>query len=187
MFPWPPPAASATYVLPHSVFPKADALGDVAGAILTALTAQGYVEHSFFATPNGIALVTRLERINANGTRADPRWASISKAATNLVDFLSGLFFVAPGHYRVIVFIIQNGAFSQSGAEVSEGDARAWLRTGLNTLPEEVARQKFFGDCTALIYEFMSTGDRVRLVDSDLSGFDHLKLAGLDALLGSVH
>ncbi len=186
LFPWPPPEASATYVLPHKVLAGADTLGDAANAILAALTAQGYVEHSFFATPNGIALVTRLERINDNGTRADPRWPSRLEGAANLIDYLKGLFFVAAGHYRLIVFIIQNDAFQQSGAQVSEKDAKAWLRLGLNTLPAELARQKFFGDCTALIYKFMSTGARVRLVDCELTGFDHLKLAGLQSLLGSA-
>jgi hypothetical protein len=186
MFPWPPPEASASYVLPAAVFAKANTLGDVADEILAALTSQGYVEHSYFATPHGVALVTRLERINTDGTRAAPRWLS-GFNPPGLIDFLRGLFFVEPGNYRVIVFIIENDAFQQSGAQVSEDDAKAWLRTGLNVLPQQLAQEKFYGNCTALIYEFMSTGDRVKLVDSELSGLDHLKLAGLQSLLGTAH
>jgi hypothetical protein len=185
MFSWPPPEASASYVLPRAAFAKADTLGDVAAQILAALASQGYVEHSYFATPHGVALVTRLERINADGTRAAPRWPS-AFSPTSLIDLLRGLFFVAPGNYRVIVFIIENQAFQQSAAQVSEDDAKAWLRTGLNTLPQELAQKQFLGDCTALIYEFMSTGDRVKLVDSELSGLDHLKLAGLQSLLATA-
>ncbi len=68
-FPWPPPAASASYVLPDKLLASYHTVGDVVGAILGALERSGYVERSFFRTEaGGVALVTRLERINDDGT-----------------------------------------------------------------------------------------------------------------------
>ena len=59
-FPWPPPAASAFYVLPDSWFAGLPTLGEVISAIVPALERNGYVERSFFGVEgNGVALVTR--------------------------------------------------------------------------------------------------------------------------------
>ena len=76
-FPWPPPAASASYVLPDRLLASYHTVGSVVDAILAALERSGYVERSFFRTEaGGVALVTRLERINDDGTSsaATERW-----------------------------------------------------------------------------------------------------------------
>jgi hypothetical protein len=89
------------------------------------------------------------------------------------------------GRYRVIVFILQDRPFVQSSQQITESEARAWLRTGANVLPSEVAARSFAqGTCTALIYEFASDGSAVRLVEeSQLTGRQHLEKAGVMALL----
>src|SRR5262249_15258429 len=118
-FPWPPPAASATYVLPETVFERSRTTGEVVTAIITALERKGYVGRSFFTTPaDGVVLVTRLERINEDGSSvADlQRWPALGDAAQSSVgfaQFLRGLFYVDPGRYRVIVFILQDAPFRQ--------------------------------------------------------------------------
>lgn len=187
-FPWPPPAASASYVLPRVLFEKDATVGQVAGAIVSALERKGYVERSFFRTgAGGVALVTRLERINDDGSSvADAeRWPAETLRSSTLASFLRGLFFVDPGRYRIIVFILQDLPFSQSPDRVTGDDARAWLRAGANVLPREVA-DSLFGDgqCTALVYEFASDGTAVRVVESRLTGKEHLEKAGL-VLVGS--
>jgi len=193
VFPWPPPAASASYVLPHDLFKDRNTIGQSTAAIVAALESEGYVDRSFFATPaGGVALVTRLERINDDGSHVveTQRWPAVGKdqqysSTLDLTRLLRGLFFAEPGRYRIIVFILQNEAFSQSETRISEEDAQAWLHKGLNVLPPELADRSFDkGDCTALIYEFVNTGGGVHTVESQITGRQHLRMAGLRVLLG---
>ncbi len=183
-FPWPPPASSATYVFPKQVFSRYSTVGEVSTAILTALEHSGYVERSFYQTdPGGVALVTRLEKISEDGTpvaEAD-RWPAGFKAnPSNLIAFLRGLFYVTPGHFRVIVFIMQDASFWQSPRTITGPEAENLLRHGANTLPPEFAGRSFAnGTCTALIYEFASDGSAVKIVVSGLTGKQHLEKAGL--------
>ncbi|MGO9543778.1 MAG: tetratricopeptide repeat protein [Rhodomicrobium sp.] len=187
-FPWPPPASSASYVFPGEIFSRYSTVGEVSSGILKALDNLGYAEHGFFGTaPGGVALVTRLERIAGDGTPAPAveRWPNGFQARQpNMVEFLKGLFFVQTGHYRVIVFILQDLPFQQKPLGVSGEEAKAWLHAGLNTLPKEIADRPFgTGTCTALIYEFASDGMSVKLVDSAVNGKQHLEKAGLLAAL----
>ena len=191
-FPWPPPAASATYVLPETVFERGRTTGQVVTTIIAALERKGYVERSFFTTPaDGVVLVTRLERINEDGSSAADlqRWPAVGEAARSssvgFAQFLRGLFYVDPGRYRVIVFILQDAPFRQSTEQRITGQqARAWLRTGANVLPRELADRGYRGDCTVLVYEFASDGTAVRVVESRLTGLQHLERSGVLATLG---
>jgi hypothetical protein len=191
-FPWPPPSASASYVLPDKFFANYRTVGDVTGAILGALEENGYVERSFFRTPpGGVALVTRLERINDDGSpSAEARWPSAQQAhasTRSLMDFLQGLFFVDPGHYRVIVFVAQDLPFSQSAETIVAQQAQAWLTIGTNVLPSDIAARPFAGGhVTVLVYEFASDGTNVQVVTSQLTGKQHLERAGLLSLLDKV-
>jgi hypothetical protein len=191
-FPWPPPAASASYVLPDRLFDGYRTLGDVTKAILEALEQNGYVERSFFRTdPGGVALVTRLERINDDGSPSVARWPAGGQrqdSTRGLLDFLQGLFFVDPGHYRVIVFVLQDVPFSQSAENITAEQAHAWLTSGLNVLSPQVAQRPFNGGhVTVLIYEFASDGSKVQVVTSQLTGKQHLEKAGLLTVLDKVH
>ncbi len=189
-FPWPPPAASAFYVLPRETFARNTTVGEVGAAIISALERAGYAEHSFFQTERGgVALVTKLERIDDDGTPEPDagRWpGGFETASSGLMDLLRGLFYVKAGHYRVIVFILRDLPFRQSAEGVSGEKAKAWLREGLNALPEAFAVLPFRGDstCTAVIYEFESDGTAVRTVESShATGKQHLERAGLLAAL----
>src|SRR3990170_3186872 len=185
-FPWPPPAASASYVLPDRLLDGYRTLGDVTEAILAALEQNGYVERSFFRTaPRGVALVTRLERINDDGSPSaeNERWSAAAQpleSTRSLLDLLHGLFFVDLGHYRVIVFVLQDRPFSQSAETITAQQAHAWLTSGANVLSPEIAALPFAGGhVTVLIYEFASDGSKVQVVTSQLTGKQHLEKAGL--------
>jgi hypothetical protein len=196
-FPWPPPQASASYVLPDKLLASYHTVGDVVDAIIGALEHGGYVERSFFQTKaGGVALVTRLERINDDGTPSAEaeRWPNTGQrysSSDSLMQFLEGLFYVDPGHYRVIVFVLQDMPFSQSATNITADEARAWLTSGANVLPSDIAARPFGGvnggHCTALIYEFASDGTKVHVVESRLTGREHLEKAGLLAALGTTH
>ena len=188
-FPWPPPGASAYYVLPQSLFGKQKTVGEETEAIVTALERNGYVERSFYSTPaGGVALVTRLERINDDGSpaAAGDRWPNgeFKNDPLNLVNFLLGLFYAEPGRYRVIVFIVQDQPFAQSAEKSISGvQARQLLMSGANVLPPEIAeRLADKSHCTALIYEFANDGTTLHKVESRLNGMEHLMKAGVLAV-----
>jgi hypothetical protein len=187
-FPWPPPQGSASYVLPDRFIASRHTMGEVTEAILVALEQNGYVERSFFQTPAaGVALVTRLERINDDGSSypEQQRWPTVRGVPdTDLLSFLRGLFFVESGHYRVIVFIVQSQPFAQSPQPPTEDQVRNWLTSGVNVLPPEIALRPFDGGhVTAIVYEFASDGTSVHLVQSALTGKEHLEKAGVLSLL----
>ncbi len=184
-FPWPPPAPSARYVFPEETFKRYPTVGEVSSAILSALERSGYVERSFFQTePGGVALVTRLERIGGDGSPApeEDRWpAGFDNSPSGFIDFVHGLFYAKAGHYRVIVFVLQEKSFTSSEQKATGKDAETWLAVGAYKLPAWLANRPFGKDstCTALIYEFASDGTAVKGVVSNLTGKQHLQKSGL--------
>jgi hypothetical protein len=184
-FPWPPPASSARYVFPQETFSSYSTVGGVSTAILKALEHSGYVERSFFRTePGGVVLVTRLEKIGGDGSPApeQERWpAGFENTPVGFIDFVRGLFYVKAGHYRVIAFVLQEKAFTQSEQKATGKDAETWLAEGAFKLPVWLANRPFGKDstCTALIYEFASDGAAVKGVVSSLTGKQHLQKAGV--------
>jgi hypothetical protein len=184
-FPWPPPASSARYVFPQETFSSYATVGDVSTAILKALEHSGYVERSFFRTePGGVVLVTRLEKIGGDGSPApeQERWpAGFENTPVGFIDFVRGLFYAKAGHYRVIAFVLQEKAFTQSEQKATGKDAETWLAEGAFKLPAWLAQRPFGKDstCTALIYEFASDGAAVKGVVSSLTGKQHLEKAGV--------
>lgn len=185
-FPWPPPTASATYNLPRNLLHAHATIGQAADTIVAALERTGYVERSYFRTQaDGVALVTRLESINDDGTALAEakRWPTLQDSK-DLMSAVKGLFYVDRGLYRVIVFVLQDRPFVQSPNGVSGQQALSWLRTGANMLPREVADRRFDkGECSVLIYEFASDGTAVRRIDSRLTGKQHLEKAGVMSFL----
>jgi hypothetical protein len=185
-FPWPPPQASAMTIIPAAFVRPNDiadpTLGDVADRISAALDSAGYFERSYFAAPGGFAMVTRLERINSDGTPKQDeaeRWTVDASPMRRFVpgDYLLALFTAPSGYYRIIVFVASSQPFAQSEAEVGRSEASAWLSAGLNTLPESIAQAEYTARhrVTALIYEFEQPGRQAAT----------LRLPG--NLLGRVH
>jgi hypothetical protein len=161
-FPWPPPQASATVVLPAQFFEGAGRNRDYADRLSRALN-EGRYEYRYFGVPDGFAIVSRIERISDDGglVEEDRRW-SLSEGVQyrSLADFLRGVFIPPEGYFRVIVFVVTDTEFSQSPAAPTTIDALAWLRTGFNSLPEAVASAEVTSGtrCTALVYEFRGRG-----------------------------
>jgi hypothetical protein len=185
-FPWPPPQVSASYNLPRNLFQARSTVGQAVEKIVAALEQTGYVQRSYFRTQaDGVALVTQLESINDDGTaQGDGKRWPVLKDSKDLVSMVRGLFYVDPGHYRVIVFILQDKPFVQSPGAVTGDQAREWLRSGANMLPHDVAARPFGqGEVSVLVYEFASDGTAVRRVDSKLTGKQHLEKAGVLSFL----
>src|SRR5713101_704656 len=192
-FPWPPPAASASEQIPNDLLAASatlHSLGDINTRLAAALEKSGYAEKKYYAVPNGFALVTRLEQIEADGRpKPEPdRWSSNSPAFRSLSDYLRALFSANPGHYRVIVLIVTDVPFAESEKRVSEAEAVNWLHAGLNRLPPEIAERPYNPDVvsTALIYEFeKDQGKDPQLNEpSRLGAHEHLTHSGIWGALG---
>ncbi len=189
-FPWPPPEASASVVIPRQFLASATGttiLSDVDRRLVNVLERNGYFESSYYAVPGGFALVTKMEQINAAGESKDraTRWIierqPLQKFSLN--EYLRALFSAAPGRYRVIVFIVTPHPFSQSEATVTSREASRWLGKGVDQLPGTIGRLNFERlKCTALIYEFARTSDVADPMlrkPSSLQGRTHLEMAGI--------
>ncbi len=171
-FPWPPPKASATDVIPPEFFRKPSGgetfLRDVERKIHGALESCKYFDKSYYAVPDGFAMVTRLEQINSDGTSKKPpdRWMPEVQPLGlkfSLRDYLTRLFTASEGHFRIIVFVVTPHPFSQANVTISRDDAIGWLRGGgLNVLPDSIGGLRYTEkySCTALIYEFVKIPDK---------------------------
>jgi hypothetical protein len=196
-FPWPPPQASASYVIPRDILIGGAASdptwGDVERRLQDALDEAGYFDRSFFFVPSGFAMVTRLEQIDEAGNPVpEPdRWPTTVGAPTSfsLANYISELFFARAGYYRVIVFIATPLAFVEGEIPPTADEATAWVQGGLNTLPTASQNLPYTDDftLTALIYEFQHGGSGAtaeQLVPSRLPGRTHLERGRIISLLG---
>jgi hypothetical protein len=167
-FPWPPPAASALYVMPPELLVGRAAkakgtLSDVADKITGALEGAAYFERSFYSVPNGFAMVTRLERIRQDGSPDAFRWVDVDTEQNfSLARYLRGLLFSDPGHFRLIVFVVTDRPFSATGAPLGIAESKTLLSQGFNTIPRSTSAITVSADhqCSVLIYEFEKEKDR---------------------------
>ncbi len=190
-FPWSPPKASALITLPDEYFqlPKERAalLSDIDNLLSSALRYAGYGEKSYYAVPDGFALVSRLEQINPDGTpKFDmDRWATKVKPLRkfSLESYLNALFTSQLGYFRVIVFVVTPHPFLQSGVRVSSDEVKVWVHNGLNKLPSFVGVQEYtLGySVTALIYELKKENGQnaVTLIPGNLSAITHLEKSSI--------
>jgi hypothetical protein len=190
-FPWPPPRASAETIIPQEFLRKSTDsvvhLGDVDHILVGALDINGYYDKSYYAVPDGFALVTRLEQINPDGTPKTPpvRWelAMGPLRRFSLVGYLKVLLTASPGYHRIIVFLVTSHPFSQADANVSEEQAINWLEEGFERLPSAVSELEFSQEygCTALVYEFRTASGIVPTLSlpSHLPGRIHLERANI--------
>ncbi|MEL6863643.1 MAG: hypothetical protein AAFP19_04455, partial [Bacteroidota bacterium] len=144
----------------------------------------------YFSVPNGFALVTRIEQINADASpKANPdRWELSTKSPSSftLRDYLRALFTAPEGRFRVLAFIFTDQSFVQSRQSINKKEAVQWLSKGANRLPKSYRTMPFTADyaCTAMIYEFSKVGNdepifadpsihqgRTHLIRSDLWDF----------------
>jgi len=101
----------------------------------------------------------------------------------------SALFQGTEGHYRVIVFIVNDQAFAASGETVSGEEAPAWVGAGLNRLPDSIADRPFTERHagTAMIYQFHRVGheqDPIANPDGAATAVRQLERSGILTALG---
>jgi hypothetical protein len=192
-FPWPPPVASARIIIPQSAFKTDKTFGNLSITLDKALDETGYFERSYFSSPNGIAIVTRMERINDDGSPegGPQRWdlKQPDRPRLSLPQYIRALFMAEPGYYRLIAFVVTDEAFGASNEPVSTATADSWLNTGLIKIPLGIQNKPLPPgySCIALIYEFQLDAGKEKapeqLVPSHLDPKTHLVKSGLWAAL----
>ena len=178
--------------LPRAPFREASHLQAVSAKLVAPLRASGYWEYSFHRAPNGFALVTRLERINADGSQVAEslRYRRPGdRESFSLSSYIRRLFFAPEGYYRLIVFVVTDRPFTATGKPIEEPAALRLLRDGANVLPPEFKRMEFSAahSIDALIYEFRKRpGDKraVLLLPGRLGPRVHFDKAGMSAAFG---
>ena len=195
-FPWPPPTPSErlnfrrSQVLTAAMGPT-PSQADVAHRIVHALEEAGYSEYSFYAAPQGFAIVARLERIGPDGTPAPDQLrflAPDSAEPFSLGAYLTRLFFAPEGYYRQIVFLVTPTIVRPSGPTPNAKAAEALLQGGADRLPALYRTIPFSADdqVTALIYEYhkgSGDGQVTTLTPGRLDARTNLVRAGIYAQL----
>ncbi len=193
-FPWPPPQASATEVIPCELFQSKTGVtrfGDVDTRLRKALEGNGYFERSYYAVPDGFALVTRIEHTNSDGTprKGLQRWRlDVPRLDEfSLSGYLSAVFLAPPGFYRVIVFFVTPHPVVPSQSPVMTEEIKALIGSGASRLPRATATQDaspkgYPCAITVFVYEFnlRTESDQPAIVNpGQISGRTHLVGAGL--------
>lgn len=189
-FPWPPPPASTRLKLPRELVvagQPAPTNGSVARRMEQALAANGYTQISYYAIPDGFAMVTQIERIDAEAaSAAEQRW-SIQIDPVKLIPFSLGAYLDAllgknGDSFRVIVFTFTPTPFVTAATPVAPETAMAWVEKGATALPAALASQPYDAAAAshALVYEFRISSLGARLQNpSAFTGDRHLRAAGI--------
>jgi len=202
-FPWPPPDPSTQIVLPTDGLIKVqvDTLSTFNQRLNRALDLADYGDRRYYAVPRGFALVTRVERTDADGTPRKPpgRWlldqsAAISFSISGLAEILTNFVNVPPGYYQVLVFVVTDVPFNSNERDiVTREQASAWLAGGTNVLPDSIGGMSWTSGtrCSALVYEFVKPAASeaaskapVFRQTGRMSAKDHLIKASLWSALG---
>jgi len=193
-FPFPPPMATATQSISSKVFQNHRTYGAVNAMIVECLEGSGYLssKRQYYAVPNGYAIVTRLEKINEDGSpRAGAeRWEAKVKSTFkefSILDYLKALVVGEEANFRVLVFMITDIPLTQSDKITEMTEAKSWLKKGMNALPDDLAEFEFTSShkVNLLLYEFTQheSAKAELLKESRIDVEDHLVKTGIDELI----
>jgi hypothetical protein len=162
----------------------------------SALSTCGYTSLSYYSTPGGFALVTRLEETSQDGTplKGDARWrrdvGPLSLRTFSLGEYLKRLFTAPFGYYRFISFVITDRPLRVDQDKILTNlGADSLLRGGVLALPADVLAPAYSAShhCYALVYEFTWKDSDTPPVELKTNGgpsaHDHLQRAGIISAL----
>ncbi|MEZ5709139.1 MAG: hypothetical protein R3E02_07125 [Blastomonas sp.] len=193
---WPPETPSSRVGLDRFIASRAGmSLYDAGEKLKGAFDGAGYVEHSYYAAPGGFVLVTRIEKIGADGAAlkgAERYELPNQRSDPSLTDYVRNLFLEAPpGFYRYIAVVVSDRPFATSARTLNDDDAIARLRRGSNDLSAVYKTVPFTRahKVEALIYEFRKDGGdgKVSMIEPGRIGAQiHLAKTGLDRSVRSA-
>lgn len=113
-FPWPPPPGFEPYPIPTTMFRPSPTLGTIVDQLQAALLASDtqFTDGLFQIRGGGIALLARMERVNARGEplQGRERWPRYSEAPQSLRQLVGEILFERPGYFRVLAFVVMDDA-----------------------------------------------------------------------------
>jgi len=192
-FPWPPPQLYQNQTLTEQLYLGSRTLGEVNIRLRQALQANGYEQRSYFQVPGGFALVTQLEQFKTDGApKTGPnRWKDypVQENFEGVWDYLKSLVMSTPGNFRLFVFVVTDQPYGQSSKRVGKQEAVAWLSSGLNKLPPQIANMPLNPQhyLDVLVYEFEAQqGTKVctQKWPAILNAKTHLQKTGIARSLG---
>lgn len=155
-----PPTPSTKTSLDPQYFKHCRTLKDYDFVLQAALKTCGYTDRSYYAVPNGFALVSRLEYFNeTSGVPKVPgRWTGAQSPAEDfsIWRLLKLLFSANPGYYRIIVFVVTDQPVQPQGDGLSSEEGDDLLDQGSDLLYRSANQIQVSPDhaVTVLIYEF---------------------------------
>jgi hypothetical protein len=188
---WPPPRPSTAFMLPDDFIAGKQNYGGVGKALVAVLQRAGYQEAAFFSVPGGFAVITKMERIEADGTPSQMRWTTHDSPFPSGALASFKLIFSAPeGLYRDFLFVVTDSPFPNDPNRPPDKDqVDSWSPLGFNFLPAEFSATPIQNNthCVAYVYEFFSRGFKTTAtsIDSPISVVEHLQRAGLASLMAS--
>lgn len=181
IFPIPYPKASAVYTFPwNEVALKGTRnFSSVDSAISTALNKAGYNTRGYYYIQHGFALVTRIEKINTDGScKSGPeRWEIDLNPPRNFWDYLSNFVDAPKGYFRIVVFLVTDIDLTSKKEQVDKKVASDWVDNGYTKLPVVYSNIPFTPNhsVTVLIYEFKKVeGQPATLTSNRLQAKEHL-------------
>lgn len=188
LFPAKVPKASSAKRIPRGFLQNSagnTTIGYVVNERLLPILDEAGYEYSFYRINNdGLAIVTRAERIRANGATDTAYRYFNGDYFDSYSDYLLSLFRAKPRYFRIIVFMISPTAVVQSGKPMTAAEGKTLFEGGADR-PALTIMDFPFSDryeCTALIYECEKPNqedDQVLVSPSALPCETHLKMAGI--------
>lgn len=175
---------------------KTVSLKDVALRLERALRQAGYSDFSYFQTRStapGFALVTRMERVEEDGSaraRVERFLPPGAEGPFDLGAYFQSLFVEPKGYYRIVFFLVSAADPEFSGGGMTGSLAAAYATTGETRLPPQFNVFRFTDQHTVdvLVYEFMQKGDKAVSVVPPvrLPAQTHLSRSGIEGALAST-
>ncbi len=178
----PPPDPTAQKRFPKKLFKRISTLADLDTALHNALYASGYIENLYLPVHDGFALITRLEKMNTDGTstEGEDRWDTT--AVNNnfgIQDGIKQLSNKLKGQYRAFVIVVTTDMSPRHKDTLSEWELVAWSNSEGLFLPTSIGRIEFTNKhkVHALIYEFVcaeNDGQAVLVQESKMTWEAHM-------------
>ncbi|MCB0586683.1 MAG: hypothetical protein KDD06_15345 [Phaeodactylibacter sp.] len=177
------------YDFPRSYFQGCKTLKEADHLICRALDNMGYEQRRYYSLPNGFALLTPVEQINAEGIalQGQERWQDYpsSNDFDGILNYLRSLVLPKPGYFRLFAFAITDQPVKSTGGQFDKKQARDWLENGGFWLPELIGNKAFDSGYHAgvFVYEFEAPQTTKKLSErcypSLLSVEGHLDRSGI--------
>ncbi len=161
-------------------------LKDIDKEIIEALSRKDYEYRYFSFLNDGFALVTKLEKINDDGSPdTSNRWSDDLNYDLednfSIQNYLHALFNAPVGMFRVIVFTVSAESYKTTG-EITKNETEKLMEEGLSSLPSSIAELPYTSEhrIRALIYQFEKKGNSdPEKADGKLTAREHLVASGI--------